>query len=313
MLIVRIGIPWEASMRFGVNILNFGAGAGPASLLAWARFAEERTFDFAMISDHVAITPDVAEQYPAPFYDPFATLAWLAGQIARIEIGTTVAIVPYRHPLHIARLAANIDRFTGGRFILGVGVSGMRQEYASLGLPFHLRGAVTDEYLEVITRAWTEETISFYGKFVSCESVSTGPHPVRRLPIWVGGASEAAIRRSVRFGDAWHPLNQRISWLRERGVPALRRAADSAGRPLPALAPRLPLRLTSEPLDDDNRLAGQGTLDQIRRDIEELAELGATHVLFDTYPGTPSQLRPSAEDHRMLGVLADHVLPLQRG
>lgn len=300
-------------MRFGVNILNFGAQTDPASLLAWARFAEDRNFDFAMISDHVASTPDVTALYPTHFYDSFATLAWLAGQTERIEIGTTVAIVPYRHPLHTARLAANIDRFTGGRLILGVGVGGMRQEYAALGLPFHLRGAITDEYLEVITRAWAEETISFDGKFVSFEDVSTGPRPVRRPPVWVGGASEAAIRRTARFGDAWHPLNQRIPWLREHGIPALRRAADTSARPVPALAPRLPLRLTGEPLDDHDRLAGQGTLDQVRRDLDELAELGATHVLFDTYPGAPAQLRPTAEDHRMLDGLVSHVLPPLRG
>lgn len=300
-------------MRFGVNILNFGAGTDPSTLLAWARYAEERGFRFAMISDHVAITRDVAEQYPAPFYDPFATLAWLAGQTERIELGTTVAIVPYRHPLHTARLAANIDRFTGGRFILGVGVSWPRQEYAALGLPFHARGAMTDEYLEVITRAWAEETISFHGRFVSFENVSTGPLPVRRPPIWVGGASDAAIRRSVLFGDAWHPLNQRMSWLREHGVPRLRRAAEAAGRPVPGFAPRLPLRLTDHPLDDEDRLAGQGNRDQVRRDLDELAELGATHVLFDTYPGTPRELRLIADHHRLLDVLAEHVFPPQHG
>ncbi len=299
-------------MRFGVNILNFGAGTDPSSLLSWARYAEDRGFDFAMISDHVAITPDVAEQYPAPFYDPFATLAWLAGQTERIELGTTVAIVPYRHPLHTARLAANIDRFTGGRFILGVGVSWPRQEYAALGLPFHARGAMTDEYLEVITRAWTEETISLQGRFVSIDNVSTGPLPLRRPPIWVGGASKAAIRRSVRFGDAWHPLNQRMPWLREHGIPELRRAAETTGQPAPAFAPRLPLRLTDHSLDDENRLAGQGSQDQVRRDLNELAELGATHVLFDTYAGAPDQLRPIAEYHQQLDVLAEHILPPQQ-
>jgi probable F420-dependent oxidoreductase len=306
-------VAWEACVRFGVNILNFGAGTDPSSLLGWARYAEQRGFDFAMISDHVAITPDVAEQYPAPFYDPFATLAWLAGQTERIELGTTVAIVPYRHPLHTARLAANIDRFSGGRFILGVGVSWPRQEYAALGLPFRARGAITDEYLEVITRAWTEETISFSGRFVSFEHVSTGPLPARRPPIWVGGGSDAAIRRTVRFGDAWHPLNQRLPWLREHGIPTLRRAAEAAGRPVPAFAPRLPLRLTDHPLDDDHRLAGQGSRDQVRRDLTELAELGATHVLFDTYPGSPGEMRPSADDQRLLDVLVDQVLPPRHG
>lgn len=295
-------------MRFGVNILNFGQGTDPAALSGWARYAEDRGFGFAMISDHVAITPDVAASYPAPFYDPFTTLAWLAGQTRRIELGTTVTIVPYRHPLHTARVAANIDQFSGGRFILGVGVSWPRQEYAALGLPFERRGAMTDEYLEVITRAWTEPTVSFHGRFVSFDDVATGPLPVRQPPVWVGGASPAALRRAVRFGNAWHPLNQRLPWLRHEGIPALRRAAEEAGRPVPAFAPRLPLHLTDSPLDDDTRLAGQGTLDQVRRDLDELADLGATHVLFDTYPGDPGEQRSPADDQRMLDLVAKEVL-----
>lgn len=295
-------------MRYGVNILNFGAGTDPATLLGWARFAEERGFGFAMISDHVAVTPDVAEQYPAPFYDPFATLAWLAGQTTRIELGTTVAILPYRHPLLTARLAANIDRFSGGRFILGVGVSWPEREYAALGVPFHRRGAITDEYLDVITRAWANETISAHGEFVSFDEVATGPLPLRPPPVWVGGASAAAIRRAARFGHAWHPLNLRLPWLRADGMPALRRAADEEGRPVPELAPRLPLRITDTALPDDDRLLGQGTLDQIRRDLDELAELGAGHVLFDTYPGSPELHRPPAQEQRLLELLAERVL-----
>lgn len=294
-------------MRFGLNVLNFGEGTDPTTLLGWARYAEDRGFGFAMISDHVAITPDVAEQYPAPFYDPFTTLAWLAGQTQRIELGTTVAIVPYRHPLHTARIAANIDNFSGGRLILGVGVSWPRLEYSALGVPFTKRGAITDEYLEVITRAWTESTLSHHGQFLSFDDVATGPLPVRRPPIWIGGASPAALRRAVRFGDAWHPLNQRMSWLRNDGLPALRRAAEDAGKPTPGLAPRLPLHITDRPLDDD-RLIGQGTLDQLRRDLHELAELGATDVLFDTYPGRPSEHRPFHEDQRVLELVANTIL-----
>lgn len=296
-------------MRFGVNIINWGAGTAPSTLLGWARFAEDRGLHSAMISDHVAITPDVTEQYTTPFYDPFATLAWLAGQTERIELGTTVAIVPYRHPLHTARLAANIDQFSGGRMVLGVGTSWPRQEYAALGVPFHRRGAITDEYLEVITRAWREEVISYEGKFVSFQDVRTGPLPVRRPPVWVGGHSEAAIRRTVRFGDAWHPLNRRVDWYREEGIPALRRAAEAAGRPVPGFSPRLPLQLTGAPLDESTRLAGQGTLDQVRRDLEALAGLGAGHVLFDTYLGAPGQERPFEQELRMVDTLVERVLP----
>ena len=95
-------------MKVGVNLLNFGPGATPAALGRSARLAEDLGYHLLMISDHVAITPDVAARYPAPFYDPFVTLAWLAGQTRSIELGTTVIILPYRHPLQVARLAARL-------------------------------------------------------------------------------------------------------------------------------------------------------------------------------------------------------------
>lgn len=294
-------------MRFGVNIINYGSGTDESTLLAWARYAEQRSYDFAMISDHLAITQDVAEYYPGPFYDPFNSLAWLAGRTERIELGTTVTIVPYRHPLHTARLAANVDRFSGGRFILGIGVSWPPQEYSALGLPFHRRGAMTDEYMDIITRAWNQETLSYDGKFVSFEDVETGPLPYRRPPVWVGGSSAAALRRTAQFGDAWHPVGAGMKWIREQGLPLLRETAEKAGRPEPAFAPRIKVLITDTPVDGDDRMAGHGTPDQVRRDLDELAELGATHVLLDTYRGTPDQLRPVEEDLQLLDDLMKHV------
>ncbi|MFI0421427.1 TIGR03619 family F420-dependent LLM class oxidoreductase [Spongiactinospora sp. 9N601] len=301
-------------MKFGVNILNFGPGTDAGTLLGWARFAEDEGFHFAMISDHLAVTPDVAKQYPAPFYDPFTALAWLAGRTSRIALGTTVVVLPFRHPLEVARMAADIDEYSGGRLIFGIGVSWARREYAALGVPFERRGAITDEYLEVIRRCWTEDVVSFTGEHVAFEEVSVGSAAAgrRRPPIWVGGSSGAALRRTVRFGDAWHPLNLRPAQIHEK-LPALRAMAVEAGRPVPAFAPRLPLRVTGSPLPEDERLAGQGTLGQIHGDLLALADLGAGHVLFDTYQGTPAEMRPPEEDRRMLRTVAGAILDLDRG
>ena len=109
-------------MKIGVNLLNFGPAASPESLLRWTRVVEALGYHFVMISDHVAMTPDVTARYPAPFYDPFLSLAWVAAKARRLELGTTVVILPYRHPLALARLTANLDQLCGGRLILGVGV-----------------------------------------------------------------------------------------------------------------------------------------------------------------------------------------------
>src|SRR3989442_8171367 len=250
-------------MRIGVNLLNFGPGVTPDSPAGWTQLAETLGYPLVMIPDHVAMTPDVVARYPAPFYDPFVTLAWLARVTKRVELGTTVVILPYRHPLHTARLAANVDQLSGGRFILGVGVGWAKQEFATLGVPFERRGAMSNDYLAAIKTAWTSDPASYNGPFVSFRDVHTGPRPVRtpHPPIWVGGARAAALRRDVRPGNAWRPIRGGRPLLRETGLPKLREIADKEGRPLPALCPRIRLRVTDTKLADDQRIAGEGSLD----------------------------------------------------
>src|SRR6266852_2598111 len=293
-------------MRIGVNLLNFGPGVSPDSLAGWAQLAEALGYLLVMISDHVAMTPDVVARYPAPYYDPFVTLGWLARATTRVELGTTVVILPYRHPLHTARLAANVDRLSGGRFIFGVGVGWAKQEFEALGVPFERRGAISNDYLAAIKTAWTSDPASYTGPFVTFRDVHTGPRPVRspHPPIWVGGASDAAMRRAVRLGDAWHPIRVRI--------PRLREIADKEGRPAPALCPRIRLRVTATKLADDQRIAGEGSLDQVRADLEALAKLGASHVLLDTYTDDPEATRHHETAWRMLATLAEQVLDLPK-
>jgi probable F420-dependent oxidoreductase len=301
-------------VRIGVNLLNFGPGVSPASLEGWTQLAETLGYHFVMISDHVAMTPDVVARYPAPFYDPFLTLAWLARATHRVELGTTVVILPYRHPLLTARLAANIDRLSGGRFIFGVGVGWAKQEFESLGVPFERRGAMSDDYLAAIKTAWTRDPASYTGPFVRFRDVHTGPRPVRspHPPIWVGGASDAALRRAVRFGDAWHPIRVRLPWLRDTGLPRLREIAEKEGRPLPALCPRIRLRVTDAKLPDDQRIAGEGSLEQIRADLQTLDQLGARYVLLDTYADDAGATRHHESAWRMLVTLAEQVVDLDR-
>lgn len=301
-------------MRVGVNLLNFGPGVSPESLAGWTQLAETLGYHLVMISDHVAMTPDVVARYPAPFYDPFVTLGWLARATTRMELGTTVVILPYRHPLHTARLAANLDRLSGGRFILGVGVGWARQEFQALGVPFERRGAMSSDYLAAIKTAWTSDPASYAGPFVSFRDVHTGPRPVRspHPPVWVGGASDAAMRRAVRLGDAWHPIRVRLPWLRDTGLPRLRAIAEKEGRPVPALCPRIRLCITETPLAEDQRIAGEGSLEQVRADLEALARLGAGYVLLDTYTDDAEATRHPETAWRMLALLAERVLDLAR-
>lgn len=291
-------------MKFGVNVINFGPDAGPRTLAGWARLGEDLGFHSAMISDHVAVTPDVGRQYEAPFYDPFTVLAWLAGTTSRIRLGTTVAIAAYRHPLQLARVTANLDHLSDGRLILGVGSGWARQEFAALGIPYERRGAITDEYLAAVRCLWSDELASFQGEFVSFTDVATAPRPTG-IPLWVGGK---VLRRVARFADAWHPINMPVRTLRDEGVPALRAAVEALGRPMPKLAPRIGLEITSAPLPEEDRKPGTGTLAQIRADLEVLATLGADHVIFDTYSGTPAPWTPAEEHWRTIETLTEKLI-----
>jgi alkanesulfonate monooxygenase SsuD/methylene tetrahydromethanopterin reductase-like flavin-dependent oxidoreductase (luciferase family) len=260
----------------GVNVPNFGPGTEPGVLRRWAQTVEGLGFDLLMISDHIAVTADVAEQYPAPFYEPFTTLAWLAGLTGRIRLGTTVLIVPYRHPLLMARMAANLNDLSGGRLVLGIGTGWAVQEFDALGVPFHQRGKLTDDYLRTVRAAWADQ-----------QDYRSG-----RIPIWVGGNSDAGLRRAVRLGEAWHPLRFTMPWMRE-AVRRMTAFADEQRRPVPGLVPRIALRLAESPVTDPERLAGEGTIDQVLDDLDELRLLGADTVVLDPFSGDPYEtLRP---------------------
>jgi probable F420-dependent oxidoreductase len=299
-------------MKFGVNLINFGPSACPDSLLRWATLTETLGYHFLMTSDHIALTPDVQTRYPAPFYESFTTLAWLAGVTQHIEIGSTVVILPYRQPLAVARMAANVDQLSGGRLLFGVGVGWSPQEFAALGVPFNSRGVLTNEYLAALKTLWTNDVASFEGRYVAFKEVHTAPRPLRtpHPPIWVGGASDAAMRRAVRYGDAWHPNRIRPGWLKTTGLPRLRQIADVESRPVPALCPRIRLRLTDGLLPDEQRLVGEGTLDQVRADLGILQELGAQYVLLDTFYDDVEATRRLEVAWGMLATLAEKVLDL---
>ncbi|NBH04101.1 LLM class flavin-dependent oxidoreductase [Amycolatopsis sp. SID8362] len=272
-------------MKIGVNVPNFGPGTDPGVLRAWARTVEGLGYDLLMVSDHVAITPDVAGQYPAPFYEPFTTLSWLAGVTERVRLGTTVLVVPYRHPLLVARMAANLDALSGGRLVLGAGIGWAKQEFDALGVAFERRGKLTTEYLRTIRAAWADH-----------DDYRAGP-----IPLWLGGHSDAGLRRAIELGDAWHPLRLTMDGFRE-GLSRLEKLA--VDRPVPAFAPRILLRVTGSPVTGPDRRAGEGTLDQVLDDLAQLRALGAETVVLDPFDADPAETRHPEVAWRDLAAIA---------
>ena len=300
-------------MKVGVNLINFGPAANPEAFRKTVELSETLGFHLVMTSDHIAITPDVHGRYPEPFYELLSTLGWLSG-ITEMEIGSTVIIVPYRHPLETAKAGANIDQLSGGRFIFGVGVGWAEGEFDVLGVPFNRRGAMTDEYLQAIKALWTQDIASFEGEFVSFEDIRTTPRPIQEPhpPIWVGGPSDAAIRRAVRYGDAWHPIRISNHQFANIDIPKLTRFAEEEGKDVPDLCPRIRLRITDTPMDDADRLTGEGTIDQIRADLELMQSLGCTYVLLDSYYGDVEATTHHETTWRMLATVAEQALDLPK-
>ena len=225
----------------------------------------------------------------------------MAARTERIGLATGVTCPMIRyHPAVIAQAAATTALLSDGRFVLGVGSGWAEQEFAALGVPFAERGPMTDEYLTAITAAWRSPTVSADGTYLRYADVATGPRTPPR--VWVGGAAAPSIRRAARLGDAWHPNNAPLGWLRDTGLPALRALSAST-----AFCPRMRARLTGHELPEDGRRAGEGSLGQVVRDVRELIALGAEYVVLDANPDHPRDRRPPDDDWRDLAAIAARI------
>ncbi len=187
-------------MKFGLILRNMGPQSTAQTMGACAATAEELGFDEIWVVDHVASPPDDAEGSNGRYLDPLSSLAWLAGRTERIGLGTAILNLPYRPPLPTAKQIATIQELSGGRLRLGIGVGWMKPEFQALGVDRSQRGRLTDEALE-----------RFHQWFADDETEANGqpflfrPRP-ERPPFFVGGSSEAALRRAARLGDGWLPM-----------------------------------------------------------------------------------------------------------
>ncbi|MBO4257273.1 LLM class F420-dependent oxidoreductase [Streptomyces griseorubiginosus] len=209
--------PWEAT-------------AGPADLTAIARTADRAGFAYIASCDHVAIPRRLASAMSTVWYDPVATLAFLAGVTERVRLLSHVAIVGLRHPLLTAKQYATLDHLGGGRLILGVGAGHVPEEFAALGVDFEHRGAVLDESIDALRAALgPEEFPEHHGKLHDFEGLGQKPRPAQEhVPIWVGGSSPAAVRRAALKGDGWLPQGDPRDRLPEQ-IARLRRLREEAG------------------------------------------------------------------------------------
>lgn len=255
-------------MRLGVHLPQFRDPVGGEVLSAAARDAEEAGADDLWVSDHLLL-PVGSERPPASFHDPLTVLTWAAAATRRVGLGTSVLVVPYRHPVVLAKALASLDALSGGRVIAGLASGWMESEFAALGVPFRERGRRTDAAIATCRALWA-------GAEVDGNRLLPPPARAGGPPVWIGGNSDAGIRRAARAGDGWHTTISDPARLRER-LDALDRALAAEGRTRAGLVVSVRVRATAA---------------QVAALAPALRALGVEHLLVDP---------PAGADPRALG------------
>jgi probable F420-dependent oxidoreductase len=268
-------------MDFGVFLPVSGRATGRRTLAEAAQGAERWGFDSVWAADRLVIPWAIDSEYryaegsefivppDRPFLEPLTVLAYLAGCTDRVRLGVSVLVLPYRHPVYWAKVATTIDTLSEGRFILGVGIGWMREEFAALGAPFDRRAAEFEEQMQLLEVLLGQERCTFAGERYRLEDVAFLPKgfAAPRLPVWVGGEGRRAQGRAGRVGDAWFPYFVRVTpaELAER-FDRVRRIAGEHGRDPESVALNLcrSVELTPAPVPQE--------ADRLRGSAEQLTE-----------------------------------------
>jgi probable F420-dependent oxidoreductase len=270
-------------MEIGCHLPVYGGAATRDGVLGVARRLEELGYDSLWVSDHVVIPWEIRSRYPynatgdfplspaTDFLEPLTTLTLAAAVTARVRLGTSVLVLPHRHPVLTAKMVATLDHLAPGRVILGAGVGWMREEIELFGVPYARRGAWTDEAIKVMRACWRDERVSFKGEFFRFDELGCRPRPATgTIPIWIGGHTGRALARVATLGDGWHAAFPTPDALKG-GIAELREACGNAGRDPSTLTISARLGLAAKRPSAD-----------LVTELRALRDLGVAHVILET-------------------------------
>jgi probable F420-dependent oxidoreductase len=204
---VRIGITSPIVTRLPGASSEWEATAGIDELTRIAVTADRLGFHHLTCSEHVAVPVPVAEVRGGTYWDPLATLGYLAARTERIRLATQVLVLGYHHPLEIAKRYGTLDAVSGGRLILGLGVGTLQEEFDLLDVPFTDRGARADDSLAALRAALSERVPAYRGEYFEFSDMVVEPHAVQpRVPLWIGGRTPRSLRRACELADGWVPF-----------------------------------------------------------------------------------------------------------
>lgn len=290
-----------AGLQFGLQMV-----VGTRHYAQVGAIAEEAGFTSLHVPDHLVYPESVPATYPyaddgvlrldgvelfagdLACYDPFVQLGFLAASTRTVQLMTTVCIAPLYHPLALARSLATVDRMSGGRIVLGLGVGWLAEEFAAIGAKFSNRGRRTDSIIAILRRLWADEVIDYEDDYYQFGPIRFNPKPFRRatIPIHVGGSSQPALERAGRLGDGWIEIGSRSIEDFTEMSSVVNRARVEAGRS------DLPFEITTT-------ATPYNTVDDYRR----IADLGVSRVVVlpaigDDRPRDPESFRDWAQRFR---------------
>src|SRR5499426_4342987 len=308
------------ALMFGLDVGIYGRLATRDHILELAALAEASGLESLWVADHVIFPVTLTSAYPysatgafpldmmqEPLLEPLATMGVLVGATQRVKIGTAVLVMPYRHPVLLARMLVTLDVLSGGRTLLGAGVGWLAEEFVALDArPFTARGRVTDECIEIVKRLCQGGEVTFQGEHYQLDPVVSSPGSVQRPhpPILIGGTSNAALRRTAKVGDGWLSTGLRPERLRER-LNTLQKLCEAQGRRFADLSLSHKLFINIGfvfKAEDGIRDTGTGSQADIVDDLRRLVDLGYSRIIV-RYRGSDAD-----EQRKQLRIFIDHII-----
>jgi probable F420-dependent oxidoreductase len=288
---------------FGLILPAMGDDSSREGLEAACEAAERHGLRDVWGTDHLVVGDAARDDY-GRIFEIVTLLAWVAGRYRTIRVGASVVVVPMRNAVVLAKELATIDALSEGRLIAGFGSGWIEDEFDNVGVAdrFHVRGAYLEETINLCRHLWSGSTEPFRGRFHQLDDFTFGPLPRQgaALPIWLGGRNERAVQRAGRLADGYHATSSAPASIAGR-VPAIRAAADAAGRPMPVLSNRVRVELEG-PARESFTL--HGTPEAVAAGIREYAEAGVTHLALSFPSSDPEGIA------REIDRFASEVLPL---
>ncbi|MEO8815966.1 MAG: TIGR03619 family F420-dependent LLM class oxidoreductase [Mycobacterium sp.] len=257
---MRIGLSTPVVIRVPGAASEWEHSAGVDDIARVAEAADEFGFDYLTCSEHIALPSGEQVGRGSTYWDPLATLSFLAARTSRIKLATSVLVLGYHHPLEIAKRYGTLDQLSGGRVVLGVGVGSTEEEFALLGASWADRGARADDALGALRASLSHTQPSYDGEFYSYGGLVVDPCALQpRVPIWVGGHTRRSLRRAATLGDGWMPFG-----LRGRDMAEMLASVD--------VPEGFDVVLATRPLDPS------GQAEETLRHLRSLRDNGATAV-----------------------------------